>query len=41
MTRGGGFLSFSDGTEVWINPLEFLTAYLVPMQDGQRIAMRV
>jgi hypothetical protein len=41
MTRGGGFLSFSDGTQLWVSPHEFVTAYLVPMNDGQRIALRV
>ena len=41
MTRGGGFLEFTDGTQLWVNPLDFVTAYCVPMTSGQRIEMRV
>lgn len=40
MTRGGGFLEFSDGTQLWVNPSEMITAYCVPMVDGQRLAIR-
>lgn len=40
MTRGGGFLPLSDGTQVWVDPSMFVTAYLVPLVDGQRIQLR-
>ncbi len=36
---GGGFLAFPDGTELWVDPREFVTAYLVPLGEGQRIAL--
>ncbi len=36
---GGGFLALPDGTELWVDPKEFVTAYLVPLGDGQRIAL--
>lgn len=36
----GGFLALPDGKQLWVNPHEILTAYLVPMVEGQRIALR-
>ncbi len=33
----GGFLSFPDGTQLWVDPNHILTAFLLPMADGQRI----
>jgi len=36
---GGGFLALPDGTELWVDPREFVTAYLVPLNDGQHIAL--
>jgi hypothetical protein len=38
---GGGFLPFSDGTQLWVDAREVLTAYVVPLVDGQKIALRV
>ena len=41
MTRGGGFLALSDGTELWVDPRMFVTAYLTPkMEPGQGIGIR-
>ncbi len=36
---GGGFLALPDGTELWVDPHEFVTAYLVPLNEGQHIAL--
>ena len=40
ISKGGGFLSFADGTQLYVAAGEILTAYVVPMSAGQRIAVR-
>jgi len=39
MQNGGGFLKFPDGRQLWVEPGQVLTAYLMPLADGQRIAL--
>ena len=41
INKGGGFLSFADGTQLYVDAREVLTAYVVPMSPGQRIEVRM
>lgn len=42
LTRGGGFLPLSDGTEIWVDPKMLVTAYLTPeITGGQQVGLRV
>lgn len=36
----GGFLKLPDGKELWCNPQDFLSAFLIPNAHGQTIGMQ-
>lgn len=40
INAGGGFLPFSDGTQLYVDAREILTVYVVPMPEGTRIELR-
>lgn len=39
ISKGGGFLAFSDGTQLYVDAREVLTAYVVPLQSGQAVTL--
>ena len=40
MQKGGGFLRFSDGRQLWVEAGQVLTAYLMPLAHGQTIGFK-
>ena len=42
MVNRGGFLKLSDGTELYVSPEQFVTAYLTPVvSGGQEVGIRL